>query len=480
MNSKYFLTALDDGTLLETLKKLAISDQQLTAELVATIAEVDARRLYREQACSSMYTYAREVLGMEEGVAYKRIHAARAGQKYPRIFDMLECGELHLSGVTILAPVLTAENHHELLSLAAHKSKREIEKLVAERFPSPDVPSVVRKLPPPKAPSERRPAAVGQKAPSSLVASCDVDDGLQGTTLPPGSTQNHPTPSPPARPPLVKPLSAQRYKVQFTASRELHDKLREAQDLLRHQIPSGDIAAVIEKALTLLVEDVKQRRFGIPRRGHEARKGSKKDVPPEGPDAPRGRMDNGASSHQASPGAAPGDVTHATAELSPQSPNDTATPKAGWPGVGYATDQKRDRAGDNKRRSRYIPAHVRRQVVERDGWRCSFVDANGRRCTETGGLEFHHQTPFAKGGEHTAQQISLFCRAHNDHAAVRDYGAAFMDEKKNQAKERGVPTSRTAMPSRERAFPGESEQAQFLFHESGPPTNAFENQPQRD
>ena len=37
-----------------------------------------------------------------------------------------------------------------------------------------------------------------------------------------------------------------------TASQELHDKLRQAQDLLRHRIPNGDLAGIVERALDLL------------------------------------------------------------------------------------------------------------------------------------------------------------------------------------------------------------------------------------
>jgi len=49
--------------------------------------------------------------------------------------------------------------------------------------------------------------------------------------------------------------------VQFTISRETHDKLRCAQDLLRHSIPTGDPAVIFDRALTLLIEDLEKRRF---------------------------------------------------------------------------------------------------------------------------------------------------------------------------------------------------------------------------
>jgi len=59
---------------------------------------------------------------------------------------MLGDGRLHLSGIAKLAPKLTEENAEMLLARATHQSKREIEKLVAEVAPKPDVPERTRKL----------------------------------------------------------------------------------------------------------------------------------------------------------------------------------------------------------------------------------------------------------------------------------------------------------------------------------------------
>ena len=72
--------------------------------------------------------------------------------------------------------------------------------------------------------------------------------------------------------------------------------------------------------------------------------------------------------------------------------------------------------------SRHVPAEVRRTVWKRDGGRCAFVARDGRRCAERGGLEFHHIDPYALGGETTARNISLRCRAHNAHEAVAWFG----------------------------------------------------------
>ncbi len=71
--------------------------------------------------------------------------------------------------------------------------------------------------------------------------------------------------------------------------------------------------------------------------------------------------------------------------------------------------------------SRHIPAAVKRAVWLRDGGRCAFVGASGRRCAATGFLEFHHVKPHAVGGEPTIDNIELRCRAHNAYEAALSF-----------------------------------------------------------
>ncbi len=72
----------------------------------------------------------------------------------------------------------------------------------------------------------------------------------------------------------MAPIAPSRYKVQFTASGELHDKIERARGLLRHQIPDGDLGAVFDRAMTLLVRELERVRFAAtdaPRKAaHEA------------------------------------------------------------------------------------------------------------------------------------------------------------------------------------------------------------------
>jgi hypothetical protein len=118
-------------------------------------------------ASPSMFAYCTEVLHLSEAEAYVRIAAARASREHPVLLEMLADGRLHLTAIARLAPHLTTENRDTLLERAAHKTKRQIEELVAELAPRPDVPAMMRKVPTPQAPPASAISA-GSEAPASL------------------------------------------------------------------------------------------------------------------------------------------------------------------------------------------------------------------------------------------------------------------------------------------------------------------------
>ena len=145
------LNALSDDDLLQRLSRLAGQSRDVTADLVAHIGEVDRRRLFAREATSSMFGYCTEVLHLSEYVAYLRIACARAARTFPILLDMLRDGRLHLTAIKHIAPLLfdaaDETQREEILRCATHKSKREIEQLVARLRPQPDVATTVRKLP---------------------------------------------------------------------------------------------------------------------------------------------------------------------------------------------------------------------------------------------------------------------------------------------------------------------------------------------
>jgi hypothetical protein len=272
MNAFQSFVDLPDRDLLIEVKRLAQGERAATAALVASLAELDARALHRGEGCPSLFAYCMRVLHLSESAAYARIGAARAGREFPIILERLASGELTLTTVCLLAPHLTAANHREVLDAARHKSKREVERLVAALDPQPDVASVIRKLPAPKVPD----AAIPCDRPAATPSLINAPDAVSILPLPPTSASAAPAPAVvappiPSRLALVAPLAPERYKVQFTVSQKTHDQLRRAQDLLRHAVPSGDPAEIFARALTLLVEHLERTKFARVMRPREPR-----------------------------------------------------------------------------------------------------------------------------------------------------------------------------------------------------------------
>src|SRR5512142_1896009 len=134
------LQSVSDEDLLRRLAELTVGCRRVESELVAHIAEVDARRLYLREACGSMFTYCRERLHLSEAEALLRIAAARASRRHPVLLEMLADGRLHVNAIARLAPHLTDDNLASVLRRAVHRSKLEILELLAELSPQPDVP----------------------------------------------------------------------------------------------------------------------------------------------------------------------------------------------------------------------------------------------------------------------------------------------------------------------------------------------------
>ena len=169
---------------------------------------------------------------------------------FPEILERLADGSIHLTAVRLLAPTLTAENHRTLLDAARHKSKREIEHLLAQLKPRPDVAPCIRKLP--------------AQAASPLVS--ELPPVIQRPGEVQFATLSREVALTAVRRPVITPLSPERYKLQFTMSNETHEKLRRVQDMMRHTIPNGDPSAIFDRALTVLLRELERRKCAAAKR----------------------------------------------------------------------------------------------------------------------------------------------------------------------------------------------------------------------
>jgi len=350
---RYTRAQVADQTLLRSAETNAGRERTAMADLLADLAEIDARQLYLSAAYPSLFAYCVGELRLSEDAAAKRIQAARVARRFPVLFGALAEGRLHLTAVGLLAPYLSEPTADELLAAVTHKSKLEIERLLAARFPRPDVLAWVEAIP---TSAQHAPAHVEEQ-----LAPERVRDGAQPAARHVEGAAAAGWPPAQAGPghgdPRVKPLSAQSFGVQFTLSPSELDLVQYAQELL-----PGDVREVFLRALRAHVRELERGKFAA-----------------------------------------------------------TSRPRCG--------ERRATRS------ARHIPADVQRAVWQRDGGQCAFVSDTGHRCQARRHIQFDHIVEVACGGEATVSGIRLLCRAHNQHAAERTFGAEFMRHKRIAAAE---------------------------------------------
>lgn len=321
------LAAMTDGEVEAELGRLVRANTRTEALIVAHLAEVEARRLHLQAGFDSMFQYCLEQLKLGDFEAFLRINAARVAARYPVVLDLLERQEIHLTAIRLLREHLTDDNHRELLAEACGKSKRQVEALLANRFPRPDVPERLRRLP------------------------------------------------------KLEPLSPGRYRLELTIDEELKEKLELARDLMSHANPRGDLSIVVKRAAKVLVEQLLKARFGRANR-------------------PRGtKWKTAAKEH-----------------------NHMGQPKCEVTGNAPGRSAPATAASCPTRRRRRIRNAVRRELLERDGLRCSYVSANGMRCSARAFLQLDHELAWSKEGSDEGRNLRILCRAHNLLLAEREFG----------------------------------------------------------
>jgi hypothetical protein len=266
--NRYSLTHIPDSALLRDLRSLLARERATTAELLAHLAEVDARRLYAPAGYPSMFAWCVEELHLSEDSACKRIRAARAARQFPALFAMLADGRLHLSALVLLAPCLTSENAEDLLASATHRSKAGIEQLLAEQFPRPDLPVRIEVLAATPTIDLSAPGRM-DAVPGDLPTMGQIDR----LSAPGWMKFTVDEPSAGTVRPGVAPLASGRYGLQFTVGQGTYEKLHQAQALLGHAVPSGDLAEVFDRALDALIARLEKRKCAAtcrPRPRHQS------------------------------------------------------------------------------------------------------------------------------------------------------------------------------------------------------------------
>jgi hypothetical protein len=456
---EYELKSLADDQLLSGLARIVGRRNQITAEFLAYLAELDERQLYLNLGYSSLFEYCVEKLGLCESTAGRHISAARVCRNHPEVFAMVASGAFHASALSLIRKHLTQENAGELFELCSRRSARKVEELLAARFPRPDVRDLIRRLPARATPTldvgcsaeqsaTTEPSRERSPAPGRTPAEANVEVGTvpveahsssgesakgRDESLSCGASSVSGTAA--AKPRRMEPLSADRFGVHFTADGEFCALLervrglsprRVSRSVSGHRLPSGDLMTLLKRGLVAYERELEKERFAV---GRKVRRSGRVESMPETP--------------------------------SPNpNPNPSSTPAP-----------KRTR---NPTRSRHCPAEVARAVFVRDGKQCTYVSPDGRRCSARRCLELDHIDPFVAGGEETIQNLRLRCRAHNQWYARQYFGskrihAAMQHARRRRAARRRYaarqtthqtpplvrrPTNLTSCPPEKRPHPG--------------------------
>ena len=341
MSNQYRLVGLGNSELLAGLSELAQQSNVLTAQLLAHLVELEERKLHLQLGFSSLFAYCVEVLRMSEGAAGRRVTAARLCRRFPEVFERVASGDLHLCALCALAPHLNPENANELFDVCQGKTRRQVEELLAVRFPRADVREQIRRLPVRAQPG----AAAPQTLPAAQLVS--PPPAPQVSVISQNSVPNpvsNPVPTPAAarvgdarrRARELEPLSRDRFGVHFTADAELRELLERARALASHRLPNGDLAGLIKLMAASFVRQEEKRRFGLGVRPRRAK------VETE-------------TARAAEANAPPGEVSVSSVSPAPEA---TAREAGG------------EAAGE---RGRHLPAAVRREIHSRDRGQCAFV-----------------------------------------------------------------------------------------------------------
>jgi hypothetical protein len=454
---------LSDAELLAATRSLVGRSNQLLAALLAHLGEVEARGIHRTRACSSLYTYCIYELRFSEDEAFRRVAAARLVRRFPALWDAIAAGEIHLTGLLMLGPHLTEQNLSEVLLRAKHRTKKEIARLVRQLDPLPEVPARIEPLgPAPATPARVAPSEptwdefvnslrpVRELAPGERPRDWTANaNDVEAETAPPTEPHAH---APPAmmtaesfaRADLPAPLLPERYRVQFTAREEYVKLVEEARALLSHSAPRATLEEIQLRAMRALVAELKRKKYAVTARPKKPGRATSTDAEPADVGSSSTAELDAAGSPTAEFDAAGSPITELDAAGSPIAELHVAgSPIAELEaantlvaGAGAQATVEREPKSAQKsetesqyprRRGRHVPASIRRAVFERDEGRCTYADGTGRRCAETHGLELHHVTAFAHGGEHTEANLTLRCRSHNALAAEEDFGRELIE-----------------------------------------------------
>ncbi len=423
--------ALSDRKLLRQTSTLVRHERHLQGAVIDHLAEIDARRLYLQRGCSSLFDYAVRELGYSDAAAGRRVGAVRLCADQPDARERLRDGSLTLSAAAELQWAFDRQRRRGSISGIASSAPAgsiPVGSAAAENAPATEerpadsVPAAAPNASDPEPPLVLDAAgrhklleeATGKSARQVRRMLADLDPEL----------------AVPAD--RVRPLGDGRYELKAAVDADCHQGLEQLRGLLSHVDPRMTIGQLVGR----IVQEALDRHDPSrpPRRARAGNRSAAGDSEPAAAakDHAGPEPDHAVTVQDTALPAAAISTPERTAQPTPSSapaPNRQAATErraaAGRRPAGAATPTAKPRFS-----GRAIPAAVKRQVWQRDGGRCSYVDREtGRRCNSRHILEIDHILPYALGGSSDPVNVRLLCRVHHRHRhASLAQGAFLKDE----------------------------------------------------
>lgn len=373
------LSALSNRELLSRLQTLVRKERSTTLDILLHLNEVERRNLFLELGYGSMFDYCTRHLKYSASAAGRRIQTARCLRQFPEVHALLSSGDVNLSTIALIAPVLRSDNKRILLEEIRNKSQREVDAVAARYRPPVQLRDRVRPvcvrvpnpIPPPSVSILGHCEKTNDSRSGSEKSTTYADAGGNG-----GGSNDHPAATRVLGVPETR--LEERLLVQFLTTQAFMRKYDRARALLSNRLGKTSFESVFE---TLLDEFLGRYSPELRRKRREKR-----------------RKTNGRGAKR------------------------------------KATKPRTALLNSKPSRSRRIPASLRDQVFARDKGRCTYVGTTGRRCRATHNLQIDHILPFARGGPSTLSNLRLLCGRHNRMEAEKVMGTRRSSERSTEKK----------------------------------------------
>ena len=265
------LSHLSNAEFDSSLASAISREQQSVAWVLTHLVEAEGRKRYLPLGYPSLYEYCVQALHMTESVAYKRTAAARVLRRFPALLEAIADGRLSLSALVLLQPHLTELTHRELVNAVENRTIADVRLILATRFPQPDLPTFVHA-------HVASPACAALPEPERQEKVTELDtypiENLESRLAMPSvalSSTPMATSVQPATPSRLTPRAPDRFALQVMLSAAAHADLVALRELLGHSVPSGELSAVLARALSMARELAEKQKYAAtdtPRASH--------------------------------------------------------------------------------------------------------------------------------------------------------------------------------------------------------------------